>query len=406
MNILVVNSGSSSLKLTVFETYAFGLKRMLEAQWKGINGRTPKLSVNAGGKNYEKEFADTEISVVDGLKGIFEAAEKECGYRAASIDAIGHRFVHGGSLYTKSVLINSQVLQELENLDHLAPLHNPACFAGIEGCMEFFGRKIPQVAVFDTAFHSHMPQVASLYAIPLPLTEKYSIRRYGFHGISHQFLWNTYFKNICSKQLVEGKKEARIITAHLGNGCSITAIQDGCSLDTSMGFTPAEGLVMATRAGDIDAAVVDFLCQQEKKTVDEVLELLNFQSGLQGVSQFSSNMQELLCVYDTNEKARFAVQLFCYRIVKYIGAYMAILGGTDAIIFSGGIGENSPEIRQEVIQRFSWYGVKIDQQANQAAVKMKPAHFQKISSEDSSIAIYVIATDENSAIAEETRSFL
>ncbi|MBS0655318.1 MAG: acetate/propionate family kinase [Verrucomicrobia bacterium] len=358
-NILVVNSGSSSLKLTLFQFVQGKHHLLFEANLKGMK-------------------------IAEGL-GL--ALEK---LGSSSLAGIGHRVVHGGDRYRSSTPITKEVLRDIQELTHLAPLHNAACLEGIMACYSFFGEEIPQVAVFDTAFHSSLPDVASHYAISKEITEKHKIKRYGFHGISHAFLWNTY-----------AQAQAKIITMHLGAGCSMCAIRDGVSIDTSMGFTPAEGLVMATRAGDVDAALVEFLALHEKKSASEIMKLLNGHSGLLGLSGVSADMQQVVSVYEKNASARLAVDLFCYRIVKYIGAYLAVLQGAEALIFSGGIGENAVSIRSKIIDKMAWYGVKMDEKANACAVGMFGGEIRKISAADSSVAVYVVATEENLFIARE-----
>lgn len=353
MAILVVNCGSSTVKLSVFENS----KRIFYQQFQ-----------NSDNKDY--------LTTVP-----------------PNITAIGHRFVHGGNKYTSSTMVTPQVISELEKLIPLAPLHNGYCLDGVKACIKYFGMVIPQLLVFDTAFHSTMPEVASLYALPRKLSNKYTIKRYGFHGISHAFLWK------CYSQFVKNSS-AKVITLHLGNGCSMTAIKDGLSMDTSMGFSPLEGLVMATRTGDIDASLVDFLCRNENMTPDQVVNLFNFESGLLGLSEISWSMEKLVPLYATEKAARLAIDVFCYRIVKYIGAYIAVLGGVDALIFSGGIGENAPFIRGKIIQKMAWYNIAIDNRLNETAFGLSAGTIQTISTEGS-LPVFVIATDENLAIAEE-----
>lgn len=333
---------------------------------------------------------------------IFDVIIRKFDFAFSSLLGIGHRFVHGGNRYLSSIRIDQTVITELEALSSLAPLHNDACLLGIKECFNL-AKFTPQIAVFDTAFHNSLPAVASNYAIAMDSdsASQHQIKRYGFHGISNAFLWNTYENHVG-----QDAQNSKIITFHLGNGCSITAIQGGLSVDTSMGFTPAEGLVMATRAGDIDAAVVDFLCLHDKKSPSEIMEQLNFQSGLLGISGVSSDMKTLLALSIDNERARLAVDMFCYRALKYLGAYMTILSGADAIIFSGGIGENSPMIRDLIMRKMEWYGSQMDSEANQQAVGLPPGAVQRISTSSSTVAIYVIASDENLFIAKEVQRIL
>lgn len=397
--ILAINCGSSSIKVSLFDYNKNGFHRFFDAHIKGINTDKSVLEITSS-KGNERVLSPIPLNVNDGLKFIFRTIADKFNFSFTSLSGIGHRFVHGGNQFCSSVYIDSQIIAELEKLSELAPLHNEACLAGIKECLNL-GKSIPQIAVFDTAFHHSLPAVAANYAIPADICEKYQIKRYGFHGISHEFLWNTY-----KEYIGENFPNSKIMTLHLGSGCSITAISGGISIDTSMGFSPAEGLVMATRAGDIDAAVIEFLCLHEKKTPSEVMEILNFHSGLAGVSDISSSMETLLDLYHKDEKAKLAVDMFCYRIVKYLGAYIAVLGGAEAIVFSGGIGENSSTIREQIINKMDWYGVKLDKKANQQAVGLDPGNIQKISASDSGVSIYVVATDENFFIANEVQRIL
>lgn len=389
--ILVVNCGSSSIKLSLFEEREKEPTRLLDAHFKNIADDRPELEII---RNDEKRlYTYTKaVSIKSGLQTIFAVMTEDYGFIPDILIAIGHRFVHGGDVYRSSVCITSEVLSELKKLSDLAPLHNDAAIDGIQSCLEYFPEAVTQVAVFDTAFYHSMPEVSSNYAITKSIAHKYAIKRYGFHGISHAFLWSCYRKQ---------GKGTKIITLHLGNGCSVTAIKEAIPMDTSMGFTPAEGLVMATRAGDIDAAVIPFLCTHEKKTPAEIMNLLNNESGLLGLSMISSRMDELLSIAHTNSDAAAAIDLFCYRISKYIGAYMTVLQGAEALIFSGGIGENSPEIRTRIISSFAWFGIMLDEQKNKEAVHLALGESQKISREDSTVEVYVIATDENQFIASE-----
>lgn len=391
--ILVLNCGSSSIKFSLFEYDQKQLYRLLDGNFKNLHTQ-PLLEILSS-KGKQEEALPNPIEIQEGLKQILNVLSSQWGCPLSSLSGIGHRFVHGGDKYSSAIRVNRAILTQLQQLSDLAPLHNEACLLGIQACLDI-DDQVPQIVVFDTTFHRTLPPVASHYAIPSDIASKYSIKRYGFHGISHCFLWKA-FESHCK----ESSKNAKIITLHLGNGCSMTAIAGGVSVETSMGFTPSEGLVMATRAGDIDAAVIEFLCIHGHKTVDEVMKILNFESGLQGVSSLSSDMKTLLDVYQNNGAARLAVDLFCYRILKYLGAYIAVLGGVDAVIFSGGIGENSPIIREKILSKMGWMGWQADKQLNEKAVKLAPGMVKEISATSSTIPIYVIATDENFLIAEE-----
>lgn len=349
MALLVINTGSSSIKVSVFD-----------------------------GQNR----ADFNLSTINDLKNAVK------GY---SIQAVAHRVVHGGSLYTAPVKIDAMVLANLDKLSELAPLHNPRCIDAIRATVKLLP-DMPQYAVFDTAFFANMPAVAATVGIPHQLAEEYSIRRYGFHGIAHAFV---------SKAL----ESSKLITLHLGSGCSAVAIQNGTPLDTSMGFTPLEGLLMATRSGDIDAGVVEFLCRHGKKSIGEVVEMLNRESGLLGVSGVSSDLREILERMDTDPHAQLAFELFCYRIVKYVGAYAAVLQGVDVIAFSGGIGENSPVVRERILQALHWLGVHVSDKANASAVAMEHGAVACISTEASMVKVFVVAVDENREIADSVKIY-
>ncbi len=348
--ILVVNSGSSSLKLCLFTK-------------------------------------DQRVSIQQDAPIDFAAAFDP--FFSEQMIAIGHRVVHGGSKYVSSVWVNDQVLEDLEELCALAPLHNKPTISAIRYCEEKFP-KIPQYLVFDTAFHRTMPLYARTYAIPSALATKYHIERYGFHGIAHASSYNIFEKKY---------SPAKVISCHLGSGCSLTAIDRGLSRDTSMGFTPNEGVVMSTRSGDIDPGLFEFLSRKEGYSIERIEELLNFESGLLGVSETSSSMQEL--IQSANPKAVLAVELFCYRVLKTIGAYFAVLQGCEALLFSGGIGENSPLVRQKILDPLSWIGIKLDDAKNKAAIGLRSSEIFEISSFDSKVKVCVIGNDENSFIRDQ-----
>jgi acetate kinase len=312
---------------------------------------------------------------------------------------VGHRVVHGGVQYVAPTLITEQVEAGIDALSELAPLHNPSCLAGIRGAKQVLGSAKPMVAVFDTAFHRTMPAVAKQYALPTELADRYRIRRYGFHGIAHASLANGYA--MCTGSSLE---QVRLITLQLGNGCSVTAIAQGRSVETSMGFTPLEGLVMGTRSGDVDASIVSYLSEREKVEAAEVERWLNERSGLLGLSGRSNDMRELLraAEKEQDKRAQFAIDLFCYRVRKYIGAYLAVLGGADAIVFGGGIGENAPEIRERICRNMEWCGLQLNRERNRAAVGLAPGLASKISTDESQPAAYVVAADEETWIAKET----
>ena len=314
----------------------------------------------------------------------------------ADIQCVGHRVVHGGERFSRSVVITDEVVRGIEDCIELAPLHNPANIKGILAARASFGAGVPEVAVFDTAFHQTLPEHAYLYALPYQLYRRYRLRRYGFHGTSHRYVAYRYrqMRNIAREQ-------TNIITLHLGNGCSAAAIQGGNSIDTSMGLTPLEGLVMGTRAGDLDPAIIDFVATKEGLSISEVETLMNKHSGLLGISGLTSDMRELLDeAHEQNDRrAMLAIEIFCYRARKYIGAYLAAMNGADAVIFTGGIGENSWEVRARICEHLQWMGIELDEERNRAHTN---GHEGLISKEDSRLAVYVIPTDEELLIARDT----
>ena len=399
MQVLVINSGSSSIKfrlVDVVEEARRGLTSqttLLQGAIKGIGG---VASFEVTGQDAHRSTTKLEIgNHAHALRVLFDRLSDSLG----KIEAVGHRVVHGGDQYMEPTLITKAVEAGIDTLSELAPLHNPSSLAGIRGAREVLGSRVPMVAVFDTAFHQSMPEVAKRYAIPAELADRYRIRRYGFHGIAHASLANGYAA--CTGNSL---KEVRLITLQLGNGCSVSAIAQGRSVDTSMGFTPLEGLVMGTRSGDVDASIVSYLSEREKVEPTEVERWLNERSGLLGVSGRSNDMRELLHLAEEkkDKRAQFAVDLFCYRARKYLGAYLAVLDGADAIVFGGGIGENAPEIRERICQNMEWCGLKLDRDRNRAAVGLAPGRAAQISMDESRPAAYVVAADEETWIARET----
>lgn len=399
MRILVINSGSSSIKFRLTDVAEENAKRgggqavLLDGAVKGIGGAAT-LTVRR-----QQSSGSTTAIDVDDHSHAMQAIFNRLGDSVRAIEAVGHRVVHGGDRYMESTVITPQVEADIDALSELAPLHNPACLAGIRGAKKVMGEAVPMVAVFDTAFHRTLPEVARHYAIPDDLADRHRIRRYGFHGIAHASLANGYAA--CTGTSL---KQARIITAQLGNGCSIAAIAQGKSVETSMGFTPLEGLVMGTRSGDVDPSLVSFLAEREKVEPAEVERWLNERSGLLGLSGRSNDMRELLRAAEEegDRRAELAIDLFCYRARRYLGGYLAVLGGADAIIFGGGIGENAPEVRKRICQNMEWCGITLQSDRNQAAVGLAAGSAAKISRDDSKLAVYVVAADEESWIATET----
>lgn len=392
--IQVLNIGSSSLKLSLFCINNRKLKRILDAQCKNIHASKPQIElVTHENKTHIKHIGGGTIDKI--FLFLMNEVEKWIDPHLFSTIGIGHRFIHGGNKYTSSIVITPSSLRELEKLKDLAPLHNPDCLELIKASQKHSSKAL-QLAVFDTGFHSTLPSYASQYAIPHFLADKYHIKRYGFHGISHAYLTDKYFEYTKKK-----KRLSKLITLHLGNGCSATAILNGLSIDTSMGFSPAEGLVMGTRAGDMDFTLIEFLCKKQHQSVSQVTHMLNFESGLEGISGKTADVKELLQNYEKDLHCRLAIDMFCYRIIKYIGAFAAILNGVDAIIFSGGIGENSPRIRQMICSKLKWLGLKLLAKKNSSIFDLNPGSIQKISTHSSLVELYVISTDENLFIAQE-----
>ncbi len=308
------------------------------------------------------------------------------------IAAVGHRVVHGGEAFSGSMLITPEVIKEIARCMDFAPLHNPANLKGIRAIQELLPN-VPQVSVFDTAFHQTMPDYAYIYGLPYVLYQRHGIRRYGFHGTSH-----LYVSDRAAIMLQKPKDQLKIVTCHLGNGCSIAAIKHGKSIDTSMGFTPLEGLLMGTRSGDLDPAVVLHVMQKEELSMHEANTMLNKHSGILGLSGVSSDMREIEKYYDSNDRARLAHQVFCYRLKKYIGAYAAAMGGLDTVVFTGGIGENSIVVRRDSLNNMQFYGIELDEAKNQAADKGE----RNISSAKSKVQVLVIPTNEELVIAIDT----
>ncbi|MCA1576902.1 MAG: acetate kinase [Acidobacteria bacterium] len=404
MNILILNCGSSTVKFQLIATHLelieqnadrhlargtierVGGEAVITLQVEGQKEQrstSPLRDIRAA-VDFIARWASSPDSGIAEIKSI------------GDIQAVGHRVVHGGERFTRSVLITDEVIRGLEECIDLAPLHNPANIKGITAARALFGEGLPQVAVFDTAFHQTLPDHAFLYALPYQLYRRYRVRRYGFHGTSHRYVAYRY------RQLRHiARDQTNIITLHLGNGCSAAAIRNGNSIDTSMGLTPLEGLVMGTRCGDLDPAIIDFIATKEGLSSGEVETLLNKQAGLLGISGLTSDMRELLAEEreENDRRARLAIEIFCYRVRKYIGAYLAAMNGADAIVFTGGIGENSWEVRSRVCKDLQWLGIELDEERNRMHVDGREG---VISNNGSRLAVYVIPTDEELLIARDT----
>ncbi len=404
MNILVLNCGSSSVKFQIVETDIDLIKKNADKRLAGGTiervGSQALVTLQVQGKPKIRQatpLRDHRAALDLILRWIVSADAGIPGIRSlADIHAVGHRVVHGGEHFTKSVRITDSVIDKIEDSIDLAPLHNPANLKGIIAAQELLGRGVPQVAVFDTAFHSTMPETSYVYAVPYQLYRRHRIRRYGFHGTSHRYVAYRY-RTIMKLS----REEVNIITLHLGNGCSACAIRNGDSLDTSMGLTPLEGLVMGTRAGDLDASIIEFIHHKEGMSLPEIDVLLNKQSGLLGISGLTNDMRELIDEEKEKQdrRASLAINIFCMRVKKYIGAYLAEMGGADAIVFTGGIGENSPIIRERICHGLSWMGLRLDKKKNSSMVGGKEGI---ISAPKTKLRAYVIPTNEELLIARDT----
>ena len=402
MHILVLNVGSSSLKFQLVDTDEAAIagssdRRLARGQLDRIGGEAI-LTMEATGRRPVKSTAPIRDHAAAVEHIITWLTSDQSGVPIASvaeIEAVGHRVVHGGEKFTRSTRVDDDVWRALEDLIELAPLHNSYNLRGIAAARAALGPGIPQVAVFDTAFHQSLPETAYLYAVPYQLYRRYGVRRYGFHGTSHRYVAYRY------RQLTgRSREDTKIITLHLGNGASACAIVGGESVDTSMGFTPLEGLVMGTRSGDLDPAILDFISVKEGLSLRDIDAMLNKQSGLLGISGLTSDMRELLAEEKENgdRRSRLAIDLFCYRVKKYLGAYLAAMNGANAIVFTGGIGENSPEIRARICRGLDWLGIALDDTGNAATVGVDG----RIGAAGSRVEAWVIPTDEELLIARDT----
>ncbi|AJG40535.1 acetate kinase [Thermotoga sp. RQ7] len=398
MKVLVINSGSSSIKYQLIEMEDERVLCKGIAERIGLEGSRLVHRVNEEKHVIEKDLPDHEEALklvlntlVDEKLGVIKDLKE--------IDAVGHRVVHGGEKFKESVFVNEEVIKAIEEVSPLAPLHNPANLMGIKAAMKLLPG-VPNVAVFDTAFHQTIPQKAYLYAIPYEYYEKYRVRRYGFHGTSHRYV---------SKRAAEilGKKleELKIITCHIGNGASIAAVKHGKCIDTSMGFTPLEGLVMGTRSGDLDPAIPFFIMEKEGISPQEMYDILNKKSGVYGLSKgFSSDMRDIEeAALKGDEWCKLILDIYHYRIAKYIGAYAAAMNGVDAIVFTAGVGENSPITRGDVCSYLEFLGVKLDKQKNEETIRGKEGI---ISTPDSRVKVLVVPTNEELMIARDTKEIV
>ena len=388
MNVLVINAGSSSLKYQLINMATQQVLCKGQVERIGIDGSFLKqkggdeeADIHAEIKDHNDAIEMVLKALTDPKHGVVKSLEE--------IDAVGHRVLHGGEKFADPVLVNDQVIRDLESIIDLGPLHMPANISGIKACQK--AMPVPQVAVFDTGFHQTMPPKAYMYGLPYEAYEKHKVRRYGFHGTSHLYV---------SQRAAElrGTEKGKMITCHLGNGSSLCAILDGKCMDTSMGLTPLEGVVMGTRSGDMDPAIVKYIMEKENKTIEEMDHYLNKESGVYGLSGVSSDFRDLAkAAAEGHERAQLALDVFIYRIQKYIGAYTAALGGVDTIVFTAGIGENDAKMRRDILSGMEWLGIKLDEEANSCRGEEK-----KISAPDSKVEVWVIPTNEELVIARET----
>lgn len=396
MRILVINCGSTSLKYQLIDSETEEVLAKGLCERIGISGG--KLTAKNPVSGKKKEITGDMQDHSDALKKVIDTLlDPEVGaiQDLSEIDAVGHRVVHGGEYFTKSVVVTDDVIRKIEDCASLAPLHNPANLLGIRACQKIMP-DVPQCVTFDTAFHQTMPEKAYMYGLPRKYYEEDKIRKYGFHGTSHKFV------SARSAEIL-GKEDSKIIVCHLGGGASITAVRNGKSVDTTMGLTPLEGLIMGTRSGSLDPAVVQFLCHRENKSVDEVLNILNKESGLYGMSGVSSDFRDIDAGREKNDpRCVLAFDAFCYQAAKAAGSFAAAMNGVDMITFTAGIGENDPEVRKAIISYFGYLGAELDDQANAGAHGTET----RISTPESRVLVYVIPTNEELAIARDTVALL
>ncbi len=398
MNVLVVNAGSSSLKYQLFDTTSGNVLAKGICERIGIEGGKIEHKQADGTKTVREVEMENHSVATRIVVETLTDAKIGCIKDMSEIEAVGHRVVHGGAYFSESMLLTDDVIEKLGHCIDLAPLHTPAHLMGIKGCTEAMPG-VPQVLVFDTAFHQTMPEKAYFYAIPYEMYEKYDIRRYGAHGTSHRYVAGEMCK-------ILGKTEGtKIVTCHIGNGSSISAVKDGKVVDTSMGFTPLDGVEMGTRCGSIDPAIVTFIMNKEGFTPDEMSEFMNKKCGFLGVSGISSDSRDIeAAILEGNHRAELAANILAYQIQKYIGSYTAAMNGLDAIVFTAGMGENNTELRERVCRNMEYFGIEMDYEVN------AKAHHQpnvvKLSTDNSKVAVYLIPTNEELVIAQDTENIV
>lgn len=393
MKVLVINAGSSSLKYQLLDMKKEKLIAKGNCEKIGLSGSFVSLKANGQEKIVNVKLDNHDMAMENVIKLLLDP-ENHLLSSLSEIEAVGHRVLHGGEIYTESVLVDDKVLENLEKLKPLGPLHMPANISGINAC-RLAMPGVPQVAVFDTAFHSKMPAKAYMYGIKYEDYQELGIRKYGFHGTSHRYILKE-----TAKIFGKAPEDIKLISVHVGNGSSVAAIKNGRSVDTSMGFTPLEGLVMGTRSGDIDPSVVEYLCDKKGWTVQKAVNYLNKEGGVLGISGVSSDMREInTAIQEGNERAKLALDVLCYRIKKYVATYLGVLNGADAIVFTGGIGENQEDMREAVLSDMTYAGIKFDAKKN---LTLPRGTVEEISTPASKVRVFRIPTDEELMIAEDT----
>ncbi|MBQ2694311.1 MAG: acetate kinase [Clostridia bacterium] len=398
MKILVINCGSSSLKYQLFDMDTETMIAKGNCERIGVDGKIGGSTADGRKFDYEVEFKNHTEAFLEVKKVLTEGDAKVID-SLSEISAIGHRIVQGGALFNESVLVTDEVIKGIESLCDLAPLHNPAHIQGINACIDVFGKDVPQVTVFDNSFHSTMPPEAYIFPIPYEYYEKYQVRRYGFHGTSHRFV-----SARCAEVMGKDIKDLKIVTCHLGNGSSITAVKGGKCIDTSMGLTPLDGFIMGTRCGAVDPSVITYLQQKEGWTPAETDTILNKKSGVLGISGVGSDDRDVSAAEaEGNERAHLARSIQKYQVRKLIGSYVAAMDGVDAIVFTGGIGENTIDLRADVCKNLSYLGVELDEAANEIMRRGKEG---EISTANSKVKVYVLPTNEELVIARDTKAIV
>lgn len=398
MKILVINCGSSSLKYQLFDMDNEKMIAKGNCERIGVDGKIGGSTADGRKFEYEVPFENHTKAFLEVKKVLTEGDAKVID-DLSEIAAVGHRIVQGGALFNESVLVTDEVIKGIESLCDLAPLHNPAHIQGIRACVDVFGKELPQVVVFDNAFHSTMPPEAYMFPIPYEYYEKYQVRRYGFHGTSHRFV-----SARCAEVMGKDIKDLKIVTCHLGNGSSITAVKGGKCVDTSMGLTPLDGFIMGTRCGAVDPSAITFLQEKEGWSPAQTSEILNKKSGILGVSGISSDDRDVTAAENEgNERAHLARSIMKYQVRKVIGSYVAAMDGVDAIVFTGGIGENTTDLRADVCKNLTYLGVELDEAANEVMRRGKEG---EISHPSSKVRVFVLPTNEELVIARDTKAIV